>query len=46
LGVGKVFNFRAQTRKEPIDFRRHTFLKIFDYGPGIKATMMLLHRNT
>jgi hypothetical protein len=26
-----------------VNFPRHFFLKKFDYGPGIKATMMLLH---
>ncbi|HLD46249.1 MAG TPA: hypothetical protein VJA64_00390 [Desulfobaccales bacterium] len=43
LGVSQILNFRAQTRKEPVNFPRHSILKEFDYGPGIKATMMLLH---
>ena len=43
LGVGQAFNFRAQIRKETVNFPRHSLLKIFDYGPGIQATMMLLH---
>ncbi|MBU4232664.1 MAG: hypothetical protein KJ822_04105 [Proteobacteria bacterium] len=45
LRVGQAFNFRAQTRKETVNFPRHSLLKKFDYGPGIKATMMLLHRS-
>jgi hypothetical protein len=43
LGIGEVLNLRSQTGEESVNFSREILLKILDDGPGIQATMMLLH---